>query len=280
MAALAPLVLVAAAGLLGPPEGAPGRRDPAAFSGPPPARGATRTHPPSASTGPRPAPDRPRPPRAPRFRRYLSRPILEGPHHLPHGVLEATASAGVPHVYQVGLGLGLLDHLTVRLRAHAWPGPRPVRIAPDVALAVLRGRFVAAGLRYHMQIERPPPADGDPDTPSFERRIHVLAATFAAGTRFVSAGVEVGWARGRIVDPKSPTPEALVQRPVTVDRLAGGVDLRVGTRRFGFFARALFPFLVVDAGIDLRFGLFEVPPRSRRRRPEHPVRTTPRWWRR
>ncbi|RMH00429.1 MAG: hypothetical protein D6705_00385 [Deltaproteobacteria bacterium] len=219
-------------------------------------------------------------PRRAAWRAYLGRPVLEGPHVLGHGVVEVTASGGFPHLYQFGVGVGLFDHLTLRVRGHYLPGERYGRLAPDVALAFFRGRYVALGARYHFQVERPPPLDGDPDTPSFEQRIHVLTATFVAGTRFVAAGVEVGWARGRIPDPRSPTPEALVQTPVTVDRLAGGLSLRLGTPRFGVFARALWPFLIVDVGLDVRFGAFEVPPRTRRTPPEDPLLVRRRWSRR
>ncbi len=143
-----------------------------------------------ASRGVRPSRPRTRRGRG-RLRAYLSRPVLEGPHVLGHGVVEVSASGGVPHLYQIGVGVGLLDHLTLRLRAHLLPGERYGRFAPDVAVAFFRGRHVTVGARYHLQIERPPPLDADPSTPSFEQRVHVLTATVAAGARYVAAGVEL-----------------------------------------------------------------------------------------
>ena len=103
----------------------------------------------------------------------------------------------------------------------------------------------------------PPAGDG---TPTFRRQAHwVLGALSVAGW-WVSAGFELGLARGREARAVTGDPG---QRPYVVrNRLGGGLHARLGTRRYGLGARVLWPYLEAEVVLDVRFGLFERRPRG------------------
>jgi hypothetical protein len=80
-----------------------------------------------------------------------------------------------------------------------------------------------------------------------------------------SAGFDAGVAHRRVVPNEDPNLSSLVfVRRVDV---AGGLHMRLGTRRFGFtFQGAVAGLedteLAVEGVLDVRFGLFELRPRG------------------
>ena len=52
---------------------------------------------------------------------------------------------GLPHVYRVGLRIGLLDHLTLGATIHWLPGEATPAWSPLVGVAFYRGRVLYVG---------------------------------------------------------------------------------------------------------------------------------------
>lgn len=200
----------------------------------------------------------PREPFKQRTRRYLTRTVARSARYLDHGVLGVAVAVGTPSIYRVELALGLLDHLTLGVTAHWLPGERLPRWAPKGSLAFFRGRLLEVGASYH-QLLYPTTDDGDPMTPPFGRRAHYLLGNISLSQAWFTAGVDIGWARGRENVPYITGDDIAAGRYYDVrDRLGGGLHLRVGTRRIGLLAQLDFPYTAFELALDLRFGLFEL----------------------
>lgn len=196
------------------------------------------------------------------LRKYLSRPLMGSARHLDHGVLMAGVAGGWPHLYRLELGLGLLDHLTVGATAHWVPDQSAPRWSPKVAIAFYRWRRAEIGAHYFQSLYPPPVNDLDPSTPSYQRRNHWFLASASFSQAWLAGGVDVGLLRALEDDP-ALEPEPNGDNPTTIrHRLAGGVHLRGGTRRWGFTGNFLGPHLHAELVFDLRFGLFEARPRG------------------
>jgi len=213
--------------------------------------------------------------RTPKLAAYLTREVPSSARFLDHGVIEASIAGGYPHLYRLGLGMGLFDHVTVGLTVHWLPGQSRPRIAPRVALAAYRWRWIEVGAAYDRSLYPPPEVDDDPETWSFQRDAHWITAVATFSQSWISAGFEIGVVRGRVADPgQEPTDDN--QNPaVWRNRLGGGVMVRMGTRRWGFSFTGRAPWAFAEAAFDLRFGAFEL----RRRggwKPEGIVRATDR----
>lgn len=189
--------------------------------------------------------------------RYLRRPVRPGPTFVDHGVLQLDAAGGWPHLYRVGLSLGVLDHLTIGATAHWLPSEKAPRVAPVVAIAFYRGPVMEVGARYFWSLHPPPVQDLDPTTPSFQRSAQWLLGTASFGQAAITAGFDVGVVRARVSDPgMDPTEDG--QNPSVMQwRFGGGMHLRAGTRRWGFTAQVLVPQVFAELRFDVRFGLFE-----------------------
>ncbi len=198
-----------------------------------------------------------RPSRTPRLRRYLEREVARSYHFLDHGVLAPELGFGSPHIYRVGLRVGLLDHLTLGATMHWLPGAKAPAWSPLVALAFYRGRVLEIGAHYSRLLYPSPVADLDPETISFQRRADLLLGSLSLSQAWFSAGIDIGWARGLEADPLPESGDELNQTPVRRDRLAAGMHLRVGNRRWGVNAKVSYPFIAAELAFDLRFGLFE-----------------------
>lgn len=193
---------------------------------------------------------------------YLTRPLAFSPHHLDHGVLRAALAGGWPHLWRVELALGLLDHLTVGATTHWLPGQSRPRFSAVVAVAFWRARRFEIGAHYFATLFPPPRDDDDPTTPSFQQRSDWLLGAVSFSQQWVTAGLDVGVVRGIEEDP-ARDPDAQNQNASVVRWRAGtGLHLRAGTRRWGFTARALWPYLHAELAFDVRFGLFERRPRG------------------
>ncbi len=210
-------------------------------------------------------------PRYPGIRRYLSRPVAPSARFVDHGVLEASVAGGWPHLYRVGLRLGVFDHVTLGVTGHWLPGEKAPAIAPDVALAFFRHRNVEIGAFYQQSLYPPP----DPDEANrFQERAHWFLATLSFSQMWVSGGVDFGLVRAlerhpgvRVeepkVDPQDPTMESTVEVPTRVrHRFGGGLHLRAGTHRWGFTANVRYPYAFAEIVLDVRFGLFEHRPKG------------------
>lgn len=202
-------------------------------------------------------------PRARGLRRYLEREVARSHHFLDHGVLAPEVGLGSPHIYRVGLRIGLFDHLTLGATMHWLPGEQVPAWSPLVAVAFYRGRVLELGAHYSRLLYPPPVADLDPETISFQRRADLLLGSLSLSQAWFSAGVDVGWARGLEADLLPESGDELNQTPVRRDRLAAGMHLRVGNRRWGVNGKLSYPFLAAEVAIDLRFGLFERRPKAR-----------------
>jgi hypothetical protein len=213
--------------------------------------------------------------RTPKLAAYLTREVPSSVRFLDHGVIEASIAGGYPHRYRLGLGLGLFDHITLGLTVHWLPGQSRPRLAPRVALAAYRWRWIEVGAAYDRSLYPPPNVDDDPETLSFQRDAHWISAVATFSQSWISAGFEIGVVRGRVADP-GQEPTADNQNPaVWRNRLGGGVMVRMGTRRWGFSFTGRAPWAFAEAAFDVRFGAFEL----RRRggwKPEGIVRATDR----
>ncbi len=196
-------------------------------------------------------------------RGYLRRELARSYHFLDHGVLAPEIAVGTPHIYRVGLRLGLFDHLTLGATMHWLPGEKLPAWSPEIAVAFYRGRILEIGANYSRILYPPPVADLDPATISFQRRADLLLGSLSLSQAWFSAGFDLGWARGLEADPLPDSGDELNQTPVLRDRLATGLHLRIGNRRWGVKAAVTYPFLTAELAIDLRFGLFERRPAAR-----------------
>jgi hypothetical protein len=194
--------------------------------------------------------------RTPKLRAYLSRDVANGPRHLDHGVLGVGVAGGFPHLYRVQLSLGLLDHLTVGATAHWLPGQAVPQWSPMGSLALWRDDWVEVGASYRQILHPPPRDDEDPETFGFQSKTHYILAGATFSRAWYSAGLDFGVANLRLPDLSEfePDEEQFVRRT----RLAGGLHLRIGTRRFGVTFQGFLPDLSVEALVDVRFGLFEM----------------------
>jgi hypothetical protein len=193
-----------------------------------------------------------------RTRRYLTRPVARSARYLDHGVLGVAVAVGTPSIYRVELALGLFDHLTLGVTAHWLPSERVPRWTPRGSLAFFRGRLLEVGASYH-QLLYPPYDDGDTMTPPFGRRAHYLLGNISFSQAWFTAGVDIGWARGRENVPYITGDDLAAGRYYDVrDRLGAGLHMRVGTRRIGLLAQLNFPYTAFELALDLRFGLFEL----------------------
>lgn len=189
--------------------------------------------------------------------RYLQRPLRPGPHFVDHGVMQVDAAGGWPHLYRVGLSLGVLDHLTVGATAHWLPGQKAPQVSPVVAVAAYRGRMLEVGARYFRSLYPPPVDDLDPDTLSFQRNAHWFLSSASFGQAALTAGFDIGVVRARVADPGQNTRSDGSNPSVIQWRMGGGLHLRAGTRRWGFTAQVLVPHVMAELRFDVRFGLFE-----------------------
>lgn len=204
-----------------------------------------------------------KPPTDSRLRRYLRREVTRSHRFLDHGVLAPSIAVGAPHIYRVGLQIGLLDHLTLGATLHWLPSEPAPRWSPLVAVAFYRNRWIEVGAHYFRLLYPPPRDDKDPATPSFQRKADYVMATLALSQAWFTAGFDLGWARGLEVADQPSTADPINQTPVSRDRLAAGLHARVGSRRFGVAAQATWPFVSAELALDLRFGLFELRPKGR-----------------
>lgn len=198
--------------------------------------------------------------RAPRLRRYLTRPTPTGPRHLDHGVLAVGVAGGFPHLYRVQLSLGLLDHLTLGATAHWVRGQSAPNWAPHGSIAFWRRGWFEIGASYRQTLHPPPRADDDPQTPAFPQRTHYMLAGMTFSQAWYSAGFDVGVANRREADESMPDED---QAWVRRNRLGGGIHFRIGTRRLGLTLQAQLPELTAEALVDVRFGLFEMRSKGR-----------------
>lgn len=196
-----------------------------------------------------------RAPRSPGLHRYLTRARPHGPRFLDHGVLGVGVAGGFPHLYRVELRLGLLDHLTIGATAHWLPGQRYPGWSPLVSLAFVRTPRFEVGASYRQVLHPPPKHDEDPTTPGFQERTHYFLGAVTFSQAWFAAGFDVGVANLRVPDPAEPDSDDLY---VIRTRLAGGLHVRAGTRRFGLTLQAQAPDLSVEAVVDVRFDLFEL----------------------
>lgn len=211
------------------------------------------------------ADERRRPRARGRLRGYLQRPVPWSARQLDHGVLQVGVAGGVPARYRVDLALGLLDHVTLGVTAHWLSGQKAPQVAPRAALAFYRHRIFELGSTYHQTLHPPPREDSETGERQFEKRTHWVLGHFTMSMSFFSAGFDAGVAHRRVVPSPDPTlaPGVFARR---ID-VAGGVHLRIGTRRFGFTFQGLVAGLddtelTVEGLLDLRFGLFELRPRG------------------
>jgi hypothetical protein len=204
-----------------------------------------------------------------KLRRYLSRPVMFSPRHLDHGIISVAAAGGWPHLYRLELSIGFLDHLTVGATAHWLASQDAPGWSPKVALAFWRGRYFEAGAHYFQSMYPPPVLDADPDTPSFQRRVHWFLFSSSIGQRFISAGFDIGAAYTLDDDPSVMVEDGDLDNPSRWRTIfGGGLHLRAGTRRWGFTANFLAPRLFAELAFDVRFGAFEARPKGGWKEPE------------
>jgi hypothetical protein len=204
-----------------------------------------------------------------KLRRYLSRPVMFSPRYLDHGVIGVAAAGGWPHLYRLELQIGLLDHLTVGATAHWLPSQDKPGWSPKVAIAFWRGRQFEVGAHYFQSMYQPPVRDADPETLSFQKRVHWFLGAASISQRFISAGFDAGVIYTLDRDESVEVPEGEFYTPSHWRTIfAGGLHLRAGTRRWGFTANLLAPRLYAEIAFDVRFGAFEVRPRGGWREPE------------
>lgn len=109
--------------------------------------------------------------------------------------------------------------------------------------------------------------DAIPVPVRFQQRVHYLMAGLSFSQAWFAGTLEMGWARGREFEPFPVEPVVVEDQYIDADRIAGGVALRFGTRRYGLTVRARYPYPSFDIGVDLRFGLFEMRRRGKWLRP-------------
>lgn len=194
-----------------------------------------------------------------RTRRYLTRAVARSARYLDHGVLGVGVGVGTPQVYRVELALGLLDHITLGVTAHWLPGERAPRWTPKGAVAFFRGRLLEVGASYHQLLYPATKVDDDPKTVEFPRRAHYLLGNVSLSQAWFTAGLDIGWARGREAVTLLTDKDLQDGHYYDVrDRLGAGLHLRFGTRRVGLIAQVNYPYTSFELVLDLRFGLFEL----------------------
>jgi hypothetical protein len=198
-----------------------------------------------------------------RLGRYLEREVAPSYRYLDHGVLAPELAFGVPHIYRVGLRIGLLDHLTLGATMHWLPGEATPAWSPLVGVAFYRGRVLTIGAHYFRTLYPPPVADLDPATISFQQRAGHLLGSLSLSQAWFTGGFDLGWVRGLEVDPQPESGDDINQAPIQRDRLGGGIFIRVGNRRWGVRGQVTYPFISAELAVDLRFGLFERRPKAR-----------------
>lgn len=198
-----------------------------------------------------------------RLAAYLAREVAPAHRYLDHGVLAPELALGLPHIYRVGLRVGLFDHLTLGATMHWLPGEATPAWSPLVGVAFYRGRTLTVGAHYSRILYPPPAADLDPLTISFQQRADHLFGSLSLSQAWFTGGIDFGWARGLEVDPLPASDDTINQTPVRRDRFGGGIFLRVGNRRWGISGQLTYPFLAAEVAVDLRFGLFERRPKAR-----------------
>lgn len=188
---------------------------------------------------------------------YLRRDVPRSARFLDHGVIAPSIGLGAPHLYRVGVTLGLLDRITIGATAHWLPGQPAPGWSPLGSLAFFRHRWFNLGATYFQLLYPPPVVDLDPATISFQRRAHYLLAAVEFTQGWVTGGFDLGWARGPIADPLAVVDDPINQTPVVRDRVGAGLHLRVGTRMLGVIAQVTYPFISAELALEARFGLFE-----------------------
>ncbi|MEZ4427716.1 MAG: hypothetical protein R3A51_08530 [Nannocystaceae bacterium] len=200
---------------------------------------------------------------SPKLRAYLQRPVGASALVLDHGVIAPEVAFGYPHVYRLGLAIGVLDHLTLGVTAHWLPGQVAPAWTPTVALAFWRGEQLEVGVRYFRHLYPPPPDPSQAEPYPFQRFAHNVLMSVTLNQAWFSVGFDLGWARGREADPYFAYVTEEEARPFFVrDRLAGGLHVRAGNRRVGVIARVTYPFPSLDIAFQVRFGAFELRPRG------------------
>lgn len=194
----------------------------------------------------------------PPLRRYLTRDVPYSARFVDHGVLQVSAAGGWPHLYALRLHVGILDHLVLGLQTHWLPRQSRPQFSPEVSIAFLRMRHVEWGVHYRETFHPPPAVDGDPKTESFSQRDRWLLSSVSLGNQWISGGFDVGVVRARIKDPGQDPPDPDTNPSSIRWKVAGGLHLRAGTRRWGFTASVLAPQLMAELAFDVRFGLFEM----------------------
>ncbi len=98
---------------------------------------------------------------------------------------------------------------------------------------------------------------------AFVPRTHYTMAHVSLSQAWFTGGLDLGWARGREGLQFLTVEDVESGRTYSVrNRIAGGIHLRAGTRRFGVLAQVLFPYPSAELVLDVRFGLFERRPRG------------------
>ena len=182
------------------------------------------------------------------LRGYLRRPVPASARFLDHGVIELGVAGGFPHVYRVGLGVGVLDHLTLGVTAHWLAGQSVPGVAPEVGVAFFRARWWEVGARYTTVLHAP-----DQATSAVSPVTHYVLGTAAMQQAWLTAGFDAG-----LVHRRRARLEGGGFRTST--EFGGGPYLRLGSRRLGLTAQATWPELVVELKLDIRFDAFEARP--------------------
>lgn len=204
--------------------------------------------------------------RAPKLRAYLQRPRMPSPRHLDHGTLSVGVAGGAPHKYRVFLGLGILDHLSLGVTANWLPEESRPDWSPVASVAFWRGRMLEVGAWYHQGLHPRPEesaqTDEDPTTVAWRQDTHWLLSSVTFSQDWFAGGLDFGWVRGRDRDAMAEAEDPDTTTFDVRDRLAGGLHLRLGTRRWGFTGTLLWPYFAGEVAFDLRFSLFEMRPRG------------------
>ncbi len=200
----------------------------------------------------------PRPSSRPRSDRRFVGDLPWSARHLDHGILQVAVAVGTPARNRFEIDLGLFDHLSLGATFHWLLSEKRPRFAPQASIAFVRGRAAEFGMTYRQTLH--PRANKPGAESSFEPRTHWLMGALTVGRGLLSSGFDAGVASRRVRPSDDPSLSANVYVPRV--EVAGGLHARVGTRRIGLgFEAALVgiedPDIVVEAVLDLRFGLFE-----------------------
>lgn len=202
------------------------------------------------------------------FSAWLKRPVGVHPELLDHGQVAPLIDVGLPHIYRFGLRVGLLDVLTLGALMHWSADDKRFRIAPEVGLAVYRGKHLALGFRYRylfeptpdpeaQQAPMPKPDAGNKKPPPpalFAPQTLYLVGSVALSRGYFSVGAEAGVMRRRAL----VLGEAKVDSYLFENRweMATGMFVRAGTPRWGISAQVIVPTPEVSLRFEWRFALF------------------------